>query len=606
MNTLKTLSKTAKLAWQEALFGKMFQVCCMLLAHTVISTLLLLVEKDLVDRLYHLHQQRISLIVLYILAFFLLRNLLNVVWTVRYLFRVTFDPKFAVVLRVRLIEKLNKLNLIYFEDAELFDRIEKAKRAWFYAVTSFSNAYQTVFGHFATVLGATIYLTSLKPIFVLIVVFAALPRLFQFWLKGRKRLELEDDQARMRRKGDYYYQCMTDRRYYKETRLFGAYSYFKGLWQSALKTLHRMEWRYICKLYPLELLNQGVNFGSYIATLMLAVWYLYRGEISIGGFVTVLSALRLLDTKIGDVLRNVGKVLEEGAVARNYFSFLQLDEKRSGKQSIRVHPVESIQFAHVSFTYPSLQQDVIKDLSLTIHSGETIAVVGLNGAGKTTFVKLLLGLLQPTTGTVMYNGVDLTELDERCLYEGSSALFQTFGMYRMSVGENVAISDAKRMEQAAEIKGALGFAGFNLDSERFPLGVETQLGREFGGTDLSGGQWQLLALARAYFRESDLIILDEPTSAIDPLLENEIFESFHSICKDKTAVIVTHRLGVTKMADRILVFENGRVVEDGAHEALISAGGTYARLFFGQSDWYERDDEVGKAGPMNEENSANA
>jgi ATP-binding cassette subfamily B protein len=357
-----------------------------------------------------------------------------------------------------------------------------------------------------------------------------------------------------------------------------------------MQSLQQMEWKNIRKRYPMELLIQGMNFLSYMATWGLAVWYLYQGEISIGGFAATLSALHLLDSKIGDVLRNVGKVLEEGAVAGNYFSFLEMDEKCPGNQPIRVHPVESIQFTNVSFTYPSVHQAVIDDLSLTIRKGETIAVVGLNGAGKTTFVKLLLGLIHPTVGKMMYNGVDIAEIDGRYVYEGSSALFQTFGKYQMTIRENVALSEAQRMEQMVDIKGALDFVGFDLDGERFPQRDATLLGREFGGTDLSGGQWQLLALARAYFRDNDLIILDEPTAAIDPLLENEIFKSFHSIAGDKTAIIVTHRLGVTKLADRILVFENGRVIEDGSHEQLMGAEGKYARLFHGQSDWYNRNE----------------
>lgn len=590
MNTIKTLKKTLKVVINEKLLGKILIASIIAFLHTIISTVQLIVEKNLIDKLYNISNYTIKSLILYILLFFLLKNLLNIIWTTRFLYKTSFEPRLGTILRTGMIEKISRLDLSYFEDSQMFDLIEKAKNTWFYVVTSFSSAYQTIFGHLATVIGITIYLSYLKPAFILIIIFTAIPKVINFIYKGRKRLQLENEQAPIRRKCEYYDSCITDKKYYKETRLFGSFTYFKNLWINSLKVLNLMEWKNVLKLYPMDLLVNIISFLSYISTFSLSIFYLYKGDISIGAFVSVLSALDLLDFKIEKILSNLKRVLEEGAIASNYYEFIELDEKICGDKKINIHPVNSIEFKNVNFTYPSLNHNVIDNLSLTINKGETIAIVGLNGAGKTTFIKLLLGLLKPTSGNVMYNGIDISEIDNTFLHAGTSALFQTFGKYMMSVKENVAISESKRMNIVNDIEKSLEFVNFILDNERFPDRIETVLGKEFGGTDLSGGQWQLIALARAYFRENDLIILDEPTSAIDPILENEIFRNFESMCKDKTAIIVTHRLGVTKLADRIIVLENGRIIEDGSHEKLMEYEEKYAKLFKGQSDWYCRNE----------------
>lgn len=588
MNIPSTLFKTARQAFKESLYGSILLAIILSLLHTGLYTAILMVEKNLIDKLYNISEYSIKFLILYIILFFVLKNLLNVIWTTRFIIRLKYEPKLDLVLRTRMAEKISSLNLVYFEDSKLFDLIEKAKNAAFYAVTSFCSAYLTLFGHLATVIGVTIYLSYLKPIFILIILFSTVPKILNFKYRGRKRIELEDEQAPIRRKCDYYSSCITDREYFKETRLFGSFRYFKTLWRNSIKILNAREWNNLLKLYPIELLINATNFLSYMSTFSLAFFYLYKGDISIGAFAAVLSSLDILDYKIEKVLSNVKRVFEEGAIAGNYYSFMELDEKNCGEKDVNLHPIESIEFKNVSFSYPSIDHNAIKDLSINIKKGETIAIVGLNGAGKTTFIKLLLGLLNPTSGEIMYNHIDISEINDDSLHIGTSALFQTFGKYMLSIGENVAISDSERMDDISNIEESLDFVDFKLNRERFPDGLDSQLGKEFGGTDLSGGQWQLLALARAYFRKSDLIILDEPTSAIDPILEDEIFRNFQTMSKSKTAIIVTHRLGATKVADRILVFDKGRIIEDGNHEKLIDSNGLYAQLYNGQSDWYDR------------------
>jgi len=226
---------------------------------------------------------------------------------------------------------------------------------------------------------------------------------------------------------------------------------------------------------------------------------------------------------------------------------------------------------------------VIKGISFEINSGEKIGLLGKNGAGKTTLVRIFLVLYLPDEGSVQLHCLDTAKHGFAALYNGVSGVFQNFQKYAMTLDENVRMSDLTRNASTEEV---LTQASINLDEETFPAGAKTMLAREFDGVDLSGGQWQRVALARGLYRVHNLVVLDEPTAAIDPLEESKIYRLFTEISKDKTAIIITHRLGSTKMADRVLVMDSGKIVATGTHESLMAEGGLYATMFAAQADWY--------------------
>jgi len=242
--------------------------------------------------------------------------------------------------------------------------------------------------------------------------------------------------------------------------------------------------------------------------------------------------------------------------------------------------LDGITLDHVSFKYPGTDKWVLEDISFTIHAGETVALVGANGAGKTTLVKLLTRLYDPTEGRVLLDGIDLRDFDPAEVRSRAGVIFQDYVKFQLTARENVGFGRIEAIDDQARIESAVDEAGAGSVIAELPDGYDTPLGRWFqDGQELSIGQWQKIALARAFMRDADLLILDEPTASLDVRSEYEVFQAFHDLTAGKMAVLISHRFSSVRMADRIVVIENGRVIENGTHDTLVLAGGRYAELF---------------------------
>jgi ATP-binding cassette subfamily B protein len=242
----------------------------------------------------------------------------------------------------------------------------------------------------------------------------------------------------------------------------------------------------------------------------------------------------------------------------------------------------------VSFTYPGAARKAVDNVTLAIRHGETVAIVGENGAGKTTLARLITGLYRPGEGEVRHGGINTQTVSAASLFKNMSAVFQKYQRDQMTLRENIGISCAdKQINEHTALDEICAQAGVDINGGSFPDGCETMLSREFDGVDLSGGEWQRVAIARGFFRAHNFILLDEPTAAIDPLEETQIYNRFAEISRGKTAVAVTHRLGSVSLADRILVMKDGKLAEQGTHAELLKAGGEYARLYKSQEQWYK-------------------
>jgi len=327
-----------------------------------------------------------------------------------------------------------------------------------------------------------------------------------------------------------------------------------------------------------------VSLSVFILTLWLLFHYLIIGTISIYVFAVVFITIDQLFNYSDYIGYSIGDISRKSPVVQNTMRFLHMPERQGLNVKITNH---YIRFMNVSYRYPNMKKNSIENLNFEINIGETVAIVGENGAGKSTVVKLLTGLYLPTEGIICIDGKDTQEISPKSIYCGISAVFQKFQKYKMNLRDNIIISETNVAINEEKIKQSLDKSNFNFEMLNFTDGLDTMLSREFDGIDLSGGQWQRVAIGRSFYRNHKMIILDEPTSSIDPIEETRIYKQFVSLSKNKTAIIVTHRLGSAKLADRIIVMKQGRIDDIGCHDQLMQRKGLYHDMYIAQAKWYK-------------------
>ena len=493
-------------------------------------------------------------------------------------------------LMARYHERVRRIPLLDFEKPETFDRMKKAQIGSEAAPSAGRTVIQFAFHFIPYVVFVSAFLLSVKPALLaaLVIIFASVA--FAQALRAEYARRFENENAGLRRQTEYLESCVTDREYAKETRTLGAAGYFFTQFYDAMRRFHRASIKTERKAARAELLLRTVNILGYAGILALLVRYVTDGSISVGAFASVFYSVERVGGVLNAMVEYFGEALKEMGTASFTYDFLS-DDGETGITA-ELDKKTDIRLENVCFAYPGGGR-VLSDINLTIKRGETLAVVGENGAGKTTLAKIILGLYDPSSGSVRYgnaeNGdgcrtaVDIRDYAPAQRYKGLSAVFQNFARYKLTAKENITISD---VYSGADAERAAADAGARLAS--LPDGPETVLSREFGGTELSGGQWQRVAIARGLYRAHDVIALDEPTAAIDPIEESNIFRLFRESAKGKTAIIITHRLGSTKIADRILLMDGGAICELGTHEQLMALNGRYARMYREQAAWYDR------------------
>ncbi|MBH8572075.1 ABC transporter ATP-binding protein [Nostocaceae cyanobacterium CENA369] len=391
------------------------------------------------------------------------------------------------------------------------------------------------------------------------------------------------------RRMQYYTSVMLTDSYAKEIRLFQLSSFFMKLYLQAFQSLHQ-SMRYLRGKQAFWSSSLAVlsAFGNGFAFYWV-VKKAFRGEFSPGSVLLFVQSLTYFQQNLEGFVGNWLELFENVLYMQQFFNFL--DSTISMPLSIPGEkiptPIRSgITFEKVHFRYPDSGW-ALKDISFTLYPGETVAIVGENGAGKTTLVKLLTRLYDPTKGRILVDGIDLKNLNLEQWRQQITGVFQDFGRYALTLRENIALGNLEALERPELLKYAIEKADIVNLVNRFPTGENTPLGKQFGGTELSGGQWQKLALARAFVRkEAQLLLLDEPTAALDPRSEYELYLRFVELTQGKTTILITHRLASVLMADRIFVLKAGRLIEDGTHDELLQRGDEYTTLWNMQAKQY--------------------
>lgn len=499
----------------------------------------------------------------------------------------TWSPAMKSVvgrLRQKIHYKIARLPANLFEDVKVLECIEKAN-AGADACYGLYNSVATIFIFYLPyflVLG--IYLWRLKPILVLALPFIFFPLIINLFVRQRIFEKQVDETIPLKREKDYYETEMFSRETCKENRLYGSYPFFKEKYMAVNMHYCDKKWKNTKKAGVIDLCMRCFTLAGYLGIVILLLYSMLDGSISVGAFAAVFSSINTLITFMNDAIGNyLSSLFDNIGMLKNYLEFFELSEETN--EAGEIDWKEKVQVNHISFTYPGTEHKVLDDVSFEIKKGETIALVGENGAGKSTLVRILSGVLIPDEGEVLVDGKELFSVCQEGRFRHVSAVFQQFMRYKMTLLENVEISaevnDEEKMKQCVEK------SEFSLD-ERFEDGYNTMLSREFDGIDLSGGQWQRVALARGLYRDSRFIVLDEPASAIDPIQEGVLYRKFQKMIQDKMGIIVTHRLGSAKIADRIIVLKEGKIVEQGKHEELLAMCGYYKEMYHEQAQWYRQ------------------
>jgi ATP-binding cassette subfamily B protein len=483
--------------------------------------------------------------------------------------------------------KLLRIDPAKFEDTDFLDDVNKAREGSKVLpyISMTLSMFVCFYGAYFASIG--VYLFNLKPVLLITLLIAFIPAMMAQVVRAKVFTKLEEKSAPLRREYEYYQKTLCDREYFKETRILGAFTFLHKLFTDTMQQLTRITWQAERKTALLQLALNMTSFAGMALASYLLFSATMSGEITVGTFAAVFSALgmifgimqEIITMHIGNMNKDIGKVA-------NFVRLLDLPEQTGAGSTPDFS--NGIEANNISFTYPGRDEPVVKDVSLTIEDSETIAIVGENGAGKSTLVRLLTGIYRPSCGKVTVGGLDTATTAPATLYQGISGVLQKYQRYKMTLGENVAISDIKTELDNSQIESALQEAGAELDG----IALTDMLSPEFDGIDLSGGQWQRLAIARGLYRTNGFIVLDEPTAAIDPIEETRVYKQFQKLAEGKCAVVVTHRLGSAKLANRIVVMDAGEIVDIGTHEELLSRPGKYAKMWAAQAMWYEREPDI--------------
>ncbi|MFZ5446371.1 MAG: ABC transporter ATP-binding protein [Myxococcota bacterium] len=495
------------------------------------------------------------------------------------------------LLNERILEKSLTLELRHFEDSETYDIMQNARREASSRPLALALDAVSVVRNVLTLSTFAVLLWNVAWWSVFVLLVAAIPSFLAETKLSGEAFRLYSWRAPEGRKLNYLEWILTRDSTVKEVKLFGLGPLVLGRYRALFEKFLAEDRRLAVRRLVLGTLLGAVSLSAFYLCYLWVAGRASTGAISVGDLVLSLGVFRQGQAAFEAVLSAVAGMYEDALFLSNLQRFFELP---TTAEVARVSPPRTLppgphalEFDHVSFRYQGREDWALRDVTLTLAPGEKLALVGENGAGKSTLIKLLLRLYEPTEGAIRYGGVDLRDLDVRDVRGRIGAVFQDFVRYQFTAAENIGLGQPEQIDDRAAIEAAADKGGAKPVIEQLPRQYDTMLGGWFEkGHELSGGQWQKLAIARAFMREAEILVLDEPTAAIDAEAEVALFERFRALAKERTAIIISHRFSTVRMADRIAVLEGGRLTELGSHEALLSQGGRYARLFTLQAQGY--------------------
>ena len=534
--------------------------------------------------------------VLFLLIFmFVLRILNSIIGQINTAVLRISGENIVKCVKVRIMKKARELDISAFDQPAFYEKLENANREAGHRPIQILNSTFLVVSTVIKLISYVVILSTAPGLWwaSIVMVLVSIPSAVINFTFRRKNFFYMRWKSKERRQMNYYSDIMVNKDIAKEVRIFGLADSFIGkfnqvyqVYYAGIKKLVLTENAWHVSIAVLSAVINCVFFAA-IAFMVLT------GKILIGDYTLYTDSLTSIASNVASLISTSASIYEGTLFIDNLISFMDekqsvvpLDEKKPEK--VNHGEPHTIEFCNVSFAYPGTDRPVIRNVNLKFSPGETVVLVGLNGAGKTTLIKLLTRLYDPTEGVILLDGKDIRSYDVKEVYKTFGIIFQDFGKYAVTVSENIAFGNVERELDPEKVKYAAAQADATDYISHLPNGFDTPLMRHFeqNGTELSIGQWQKLAIARAFYSENDILILDEPTASLDAIAEQEIFNQFDQLRRDKMSIFVSHRLSSATIASKIVVLEYGAVVEEGTHKELMEKKGKYYELFSTQAKRY--------------------
>jgi ATP-binding cassette subfamily B protein len=483
---------------------------------------------------------------------------------------------------VRVMEHAASLDLMAYEDPAFYDRLERARvqaTDRLYMIQAIGRLIQQVI----TTITLSISIMVFSPWLLLLLIVGVIPAFVgetHFAFLGYAK---NFRQTPVRRQLDYLRILGGSKEAAKELKLFGLKDFLTARFKVLSTQVYEEDVALARRKVVTGSVLSAIGTAGYYTAYVFAVWKTVTGVFSFGTLTLLANAIREASSNLQQTFSTLSTIADQALFLTDLIAFFEMRPSIQSKANALPAPRpirQGFEFRDVSFRYPGSSRLVLNKLNLHLHPGERVALIGENGEGKTTIVKLLTRLYDPLEGQVLLDGVDLREYNLEDLYREVGVIFQDFMRYEMTARENIAVGRIELIDNLELLKQSAQKSMANDMVGKLPMGYDQMLGRRFdGGVDLSGGEWQKVALARAYLRDAQVLILDEPTSALDARSEYEVFQRFAELTAGKMALFISHRFSTVRMADRIIVLEKGRIAEDGDHDALTHLGGRYAEMF---------------------------
>lgn len=505
------------------------------------------------------------------------------------LFDALLGDLFSNKTSVKLMAHAARMDLSQFEDSMFYDKLERARRQTTSRVVLLSQMLLQV-QDTLTIIFLIIGLAVISPWLILLLTAAVIPAFLSETYFNRSSYSLARSWTPERRELDYLRYVGASDETAKEVKIFGLNGFLTDRFALLADQYYKANRALAIKRTAWGTVFNGLGIGAYYAAYFFIIRDTIDGMLSIGDLTFLGGSFLRLRSLMQGMLSRFSSIAQSALYLQDLFDFFEITAAIQSPPQPQPFPTpisEGIRFENVGFQYPGSERWAVRNLNFTLRPGEKLALVGENGAGKTTLVKLMARLYDPTEGTIYLDGKDIRDYALKDLRDAIGVIFQDFVRFYMTASENIGVGRVEQIAERELVEAAAEKSLADTVIDKLDEGYDQMLGRRFKkGVELSGGEWQKVALGRAYMRRAQLLILDEPTAALDARAEYEVFERFSELTQGKSAVLISHRFSTVRMADRILVLKNGNMVELGPHEELVAAGGLYAELFNLQAKGY--------------------